>query len=148
MSEDDEKIAFVIPPDATVDEVVETAIDAFIAGGYQELQGEEAVVFINTDTMRVAPSVDGKWVVIQAVPMANRLGPVVIPPDEPEPPPLRRGVAKYNTNMRTGPSTSDSIRRTLPKGMEVVILEELDNGWFRIDADGLAGFVYAPLIQE
>ena len=44
-------------------------------------------------------------------------------------------------NFRSGPSTDYPILRSIPSGTEVhIIAREVDNGWYRVVADGIVGY--------
>ncbi|MDQ6421171.1 SH3 domain-containing protein [Paenibacillus sp. LHD-117] len=49
----------------------------------------------------------------------------------------------WGINMRTGPSTSDSVIRMLKKGEQITVLEET-NGWYKVsDSSGTTGYISA-----
>lgn len=59
-----------------------------------------------------------------------------------------RVVTSANLNMRTGPSTADSIIATIPAGSSAGYLSTAANGWFQVSYGGRSGFVsnsYATL---
>lgn len=62
----------------------------------------------------------------------------------------KTGVAKKNSNVRSGPSTSEPRLFLLVKGSKMIILEEQEK-WLRIEADiensAVTGWIYAPLVE-
>jgi len=51
-------------------------------------------------------------------------------------------------NIRSGPSTSNSIVRTLSANTSVDILENQDNGWSRVRHSNTTGFIRTDLLSE
>jgi len=50
-------------------------------------------------------------------------------------------------NLRSGPSTSNSIVRTLSSGTSVEVLEQQSNGWSRVTHNGTNGFIRSDLLS-
>jgi len=50
-------------------------------------------------------------------------------------------------NLRSGPSTNNSIVRTLTPGTSVEVLENQSNGWSRVRQNGTDGFIRSDLIS-
>ena len=65
--------------------------------------------------------------------------------------PLAYGAATVDTpvlNLRSGPSTDDSILTRLSEGDIVVILERTNSEWFKVNYHGTVGYVSAPLMRD
>ena len=65
--------------------------------------------------------------------------------------PLAFGAATVNTpilNLRSGPSTDDTILTRLSEGDIVVILERTNSEWFKVNFHGTVGYVSAPLMRD
>lgn len=139
----------IIPPGASIDEIVEAAIKLFTSDEEKEggvmADGEPGkamkVLVYGVNRIRVGD------LIVEVDSFPDEIGPVMS-----EAPQYKHGKVKSNTlNMRKGPGTNYIVLRVLPKGTEFVILEELtasgNNPWLRIDLEGLEGFVYAPLVD-
>jgi len=53
-----------------------------------------------------------------------------------------------SVNLRSGPSTSNSIIRTLSGSTSVEVLENQSNGWSRVKHNGTTGFIKTDLLSE
>ncbi len=56
--------------------------------------------------------------------------------------------AASGLNMRSEPSKSASVLTTLPNGATVVVTEQTDDGWYKIEYDGMTGYVSADYLQK
>lgn len=57
------------------------------------------------------------------------------------------GITTANLNVRTGPSTSYSTIVTLPKGTTVNIIDENENGWYKIEYDKIYPFISSKYVN-
>lgn len=51
-------------------------------------------------------------------------------------------------HMRSGPGTNYKILFTLPKGTEVLVIEDCGNGWVKVDEDGEQGYVSKKYLKR
>lgn len=67
-----------------------------------------------------------------------------------EPQPVWAVVMAEAVNVRTGPSTSDSVAGRLVRGDEVMLVGPDVDGWVqvRIEGDGLDGYVAARFLSQ
>ena len=57
------------------------------------------------------------------------------------------GKTIVDLNLRTEPNTSCEVITTIPEGGEVLLLEDLNDGWYRVFYDGNEGYVSAKYIR-
>lgn len=57
-----------------------------------------------------------------------------------------KGTTTANLNLRTGPTTSFAIIKTMAKGSNVTLIGE-NGGWFKVQAGGNSGWVLSDYIQ-
>ena len=55
-------------------------------------------------------------------------------------------VNTNNVNVRCAPSTAYATIATLPKGKDVIVVEEMSSGWCGVLVDGLPGFIYGAYV--
>lgn len=62
--------------------------------------------------------------------------------------PFEGHISGSGVNFRKGPSTSYAIRGVYSYGTVVTVLEELENGWCRVNILGVEGFVYGAYVTR
>ena len=55
-------------------------------------------------------------------------------------------VNTNNVNVRCAPSVAYASIATLPKGKDVIVVEEMSNGWCGVLVDGFPGFIYGAYV--
>jgi uncharacterized protein YraI len=51
-------------------------------------------------------------------------------------------------NLRQGPTTGDDIYTTLPRGVEVTILDTSYGDWYSVSYNGISGFIKSEFLSE
>ncbi|MBO4452504.1 MAG: SH3 domain-containing protein [Clostridia bacterium] len=60
---------------------------------------------------------------------------------------LYNGTTKAKLNLRSGPGTSYSSLAQIPKGAEITVIGEKENGWYRVEYNDLNGYCSADYVN-